>query len=747
MKKTSGKVEATKKIIAAEAPTAPTDKTAPRGETGQSGTSAFSGIITEEYLGTLNGTAGITIYDKMRKSDATVRAILQVITLPIRRANWFVEPASQDPADVEAADFVKHSLFDWMTITWDDFLRQALLMLPYGCMLFEKVFDMKEFEGKTYLVWKKLAPRLPKSIQSWQTADHQDGVQQYLIDGKVVSIPMEKLVVFVNEKEGDNWWGTSVLRAAYKSWYYKTGFEHIDSVAFERQGLGVPYAKMPTGYSASDEDRAASILQNMRAHDKSYVIIPQEYDVGFLDMKATSTRDPRNSIAYHNREITKSVLAQFLELGSTNIGSRALSTDQTDLFLQSIEAVANAIKDVMNKYAVQQLVDFNFNVQQYPKLVYNGISRVDADVLSTAYQRFTQSKGIVPSAGDEKYFREMLGLPERDPDEDDVADPQDVEDQQKTDQQVQDQLQQSEIDHRINKLMFAEGDGTFKPWRKMTFAEKKVNWPKMRSSMDDLEKQFLDQVLPLLQQAKDDYVKRLTQLVNSKDTAGIRDLELKYQGEYRKAIKEILKAGFTTGKLSAAGEMKVSAPANPNDMMVNYDTLADAIVSKQAGDIVYKAKQGLVAGMSKGESVAQTIGAIDADIEAYIKTTAQNTGSVIVGESIGQGRDVVFTDNADDIHALQRSELLDAATCNFCLSMDGRIIPLNDKMAKVGTYHSYCRGMWVEIMKGEEDLPKVTGVPKSIRDRFGGGVNELVQPTQPILRKDSLADQYIQRNK
>ena len=172
----------------------------------------FSGYIYEEYNTDLSGTQGITIYDEMRRSDGTVRSVIQAITLPIRRARWYVEPAGDDSESKQVAEFVEHALLDWQSRTWDDFLRHALLMLPFGVMVFEKVFTLNE-EGK--IIWGKLAPRLPKSIQKWSMEDGGDGIQQRKSDGSIVDIPMEKLCIFVNEMEGDNWWGTSILRAAW----------------------------------------------------------------------------------------------------------------------------------------------------------------------------------------------------------------------------------------------------------------------------------------------------------------------------------------------------------------------------------------------------------------------------------------------------------------------------------------------------------------------------------------------------
>lgn len=160
-----------------------------------------------------------------------------------------------------------------------------------------------------------------------------------------------------------------------KSMFYK-----IDAIASERQGLGVPDGVLPDGYTERDRARMETILKNMRANSQGHVLRPHDYTVGFMDMMAGTTRDPQNSIAHHNRQIMKAVLAQFLELGSAGAtnsggGSHALSKDHSDLFLQSIESIASSIASAINKYAIKQLVDLNFDgVQKYPCLDFDGIT-------------------------------------------------------------------------------------------------------------------------------------------------------------------------------------------------------------------------------------------------------------------------------------------------------------------------------------------------------------------------------------
>ena len=58
-----------------------------------------------------------------------------------------------------------------------------------------------------------------------------------------------------------------------------------------------------------------------------------------------------------------------------------------------------------------------------------------------------------------------------------------------------------------------------------------------------------------------------------------------------------------------------------------------------------------------------------------------------------------------------------------------------------------CRGIWVEILIDEENKPKITGVPNSLRSRIGDATNELLQPRKPIIKKTSAAAKAIDKGK
>jgi hypothetical protein len=143
-------------------------------------------------------------------------------------------------------------------VNWVDFMRQALTMLDFGHSVFEKVYEMTEYKGKPRIGLAKLAPRKQTTIYYWETPDHQPGITQWLLtrtgagETGAIGIPREKLMYFINEREGDNFNGTSLLRYCYKDWHMKSKLTLVNAVGLEKQAVGVPKV---TGQRRPDPER------------------------------------------------------------------------------------------------------------------------------------------------------------------------------------------------------------------------------------------------------------------------------------------------------------------------------------------------------------------------------------------------------------------------------------------------------------------------------------------------------------
>lgn len=393
-------------------------------ELGVSGGSDYAGVALDEYLGTLKGHQGIRMYDKMRRSDAQVRGTLRLVKTPITAAEWFVQPASNNQLDKDAADFIQWNLFESMHHTWNRFLWEALNMLDFGYYPFEQVWEWGYWapnrdraRRREVLYLSKLAPRHPITIYEWKYDNHGEPIAMVQsawsnLGSAEVTIPWEKLIVFTLDEEGNNPEGISILRSAYKHWYYKDNLYKVDAIAKERHGIGIPKVHLPEGYNDSDVQKAEEMGSNLRTNEKSYITLPPRWDVSFLEIK-TNPVDALKSAEHHDLMIARNVLGQFMNLGSTTSGSRALGGSQQEIFVKAVRYISAIISQQINTYIIPRLVDWNFNgISRYPKLKVRRIGEtVDWRGLSVAIRNLVEPGVITPTGELESYISEMMDLP------------------------------------------------------------------------------------------------------------------------------------------------------------------------------------------------------------------------------------------------------------------------------------------------------------------------------------------------
>ena len=378
----------------------------------------LTNLGADEYLPELAFPRSIAVYTRMRRSDATVQALELAITLPIRATDWDVQPASDDPTAKEAADLVYDNLFGGMTHTFDDFLRDALLALFYGFTVFEKVFE----ERGNYIVWRKFAPRHPQTIERFlfDEAGGLAGVRQVGFDPqgrfRQIDIPIEKLLVFIWRREMGNPYGVSVLRAAYKHWFLKDIAYKLQAIALERWAVGIPVGKVPTGTSEQDKQTFLQMLEAMRGHERAAMVLPEDYQIEIIGAEAGQRANQAfvEAIQHHDTMIVKAVLAQFLNLGTGDVGSWALSRDHSQLFLMGLNAVAQWFADHINRYAIPQLCRLNFgeDFADFPELTFTDLRLVlQREVLAEAIGKLVQVGILTPDRSLQDWIRDVFDLP------------------------------------------------------------------------------------------------------------------------------------------------------------------------------------------------------------------------------------------------------------------------------------------------------------------------------------------------
>lgn len=681
-------------------------KTAPRpdmGEKGAPGTQFFAGYISgEEYNTKLQGQAGLKIYDEMRRSDGMIRATILAVTLPIRQAIWRIEPASNDAKDLEIAEFVSNNLFSGMSITWADFLRQALLHLWFGFMIFEQVYKVES--GKVLL--KKLAPRLPKTLYKWNVEEDMGlkSITQFVQKGQTFGhfdIPIEKLLIFTNEQEGANYEGLSLLRSAYKHWYIKNQLYKIDAIKHDRQGVGIPVIGMPENMTeARNPDawkEAKAMGEGLRANERSYIITPFGYTVEMLKMGSTKSTDAIPSIQHHNEQIAVNMLAQFLTLGTTKTGSRALGDSFKSLFLLSLQAIAEYMEDTINRYCINPLVDYNFTTDRYPQLKASNIKEPDFTSMADAVSKLLKVGALTPDEEMENHIREVGKLPTKPEPE-----------KQKT-------TERCTCGH-TKRL----AEGTY--WRGLKEFEKCLNLREIDGRLDKAKEQLIGKI----KDVQKDQVERLARDVAANPatakTKKVGLLSSQIKGElldiYRYGRSQV-KAEFASQRKSpirlaeeratakTLKKAKLNPIRTPEEAQAFIESKSSLIASQMARRYENTALFAELEAQKLGLEKAATISFITDRLTELTDKEARITANYSVVEAFGIGRNVEAETRRDEIKTSYYSAILDTNVCEVCAPLDGIEHEYGDPDYETPNPNclggGQCRCLTVYVMKTEQE--------------------------------------------
>lgn len=407
-------------------------------EIGRVGQRRYGGIFYEEFLSELRGRNGAEVFTEMSNNDETIGAILFAIEMLVRQASWNVEPGGSTAKDREAAEFVK-SCMDDMQQTWIDTISEILSFLTYGWSFHEIVYKRRMGRTKDnrtsskyddgLIGWMKLPIRSQETLYQWEYDDQDNLIgmtQMPPPDFGLITIPMNKAMLFRTRSRKDNPEGRSILRTAYRSWYFKRRIQEIEGIGIERDLAGLPVITTPEGmdiWDKDDEDMNAiragleAMVKNIRRDSTEGLVLPFGYTFELTSTGGSRQFDTNSIIARYDTKISQTVLADFIQLGHESVGSFALSSDKTNLFSMAICAFLDIICQTFNSQGIPALIDINGDhfagVTDYPRLTHGDIEDVDLATMATYIKDMTSIGVIIPDESLEDYVRQLGKLPKR----------------------------------------------------------------------------------------------------------------------------------------------------------------------------------------------------------------------------------------------------------------------------------------------------------------------------------------------
>lgn len=482
----------------------PSNKSINYEEFGTAGTSyAVDGYLQSEYQANLKGNKMFEVYEKMEKSSSRCEAARLSTSLPIQAGSWpFESPDPEDQFYNDMTEKIRKNFEEGMSESLTAFIRQATKYLQFGNYPFEIIWKNPQEEppekDELQTQIKKLAPRHPKTIRRW-IMDDNGGLKEveqytYFSKGKSsvcksVLIPIEKLCIFVNEKDGNNWQGKSIYRSAYRYWFANDKLYNFSLIGAERNAVGVPTVTIDWNIwkEISTEEKpvylatAKDILEKYRIHEYAGFVLLPGMKLEFIDGKFDFTKSIQPMIKDNDRAIAECVLAQFLSTGADSVGSNARFSSEAELFLLSLKSMAKNMAETINVHVIQKLVDYAYygqNINKYPKISCK-LPDFDVEKYFNTITSCVNSKVITPTRVIENNLRNILSLPDLGEDEEGIY--------------------EKETSTSFSGFSETKKHDCSEPqaptWRRdLNNREKKVDFADINKNMDTAEKKLLEAV-------------------------------------------------------------------------------------------------------------------------------------------------------------------------------------------------------------------------------------------------------------
>lgn len=718
-------------------------------EIGFAGDIVFEGFDREESR---VDEISIKDYRKMLDNDTTVEALYNIFTMSILAATYHIDADSNDEGEVQA-ELVRRNLLEpphkgGMQTPMNLFIDQSLAAIYEGFALFEKVYEVRD--GR--LVLKSLAHRDSTTLTLIRDTDGGfGGTKQRAADADgvyhEVTIPAHKCFLFTYGKSRSYLYGRSAFKPLYPRYDKKRRLEYLDSIALQADAIKPKVLQRTADGVVSDQlkkarNKALEVLGRLGKRN-SVASLPYGYK---LDVLNTEGRDPHQSIERQNSEMARafhaSVILTATQGSASNVGSYSLSTNQKDLLQTAITGVMRLLEAHINQYLIADLIDLNFAERHYPEFHFD---TPDESIISAVFEAFkllVQKDKVSDdiATGIEESTATRLGIDLEAIKKRRQEDAENDKFTGKENENADDDKDGGsggdagkflgEDDSAANEVAVPEPHEHVAIDRDLTNAEKRVKF-------DAIEKWIVEQEASFETAATEELRKAVADIS--------LDEEFTLPASYSALLAKQYRTAYNYGKLSAADEQKLPAPALKAELKAREKQYVDFIINMQTEDVRNiiageKLKRPInladdddidedaVGSISSGNIDGKTRHALLESIgllaSAWITQAVLGTKGAIISQGMNDGRDDSFAsfDEDDDTSVYQWSARMEKNTCPICAELDGKVISANERRTTFQRppKHINCKCIWTRISALNKDykLPSITGIDNKLIGRL-----------------------------
>lgn len=356
---------------------------------------------------------------KALEKDGKLLCIEQALTLPILSAGWRIVPAEGGEAIAEELEtFLRMgSLEGGMQTPFNMVIAQATSARAYKKAFFEKVY--REQDGKVFYDAIRFRPaetcRIARdphtgAYKGYRQSPVRQGMPK-LADTNDVDILPPYAWVHINGQRRNPLSGVSELQVPL--WCHETKMK----IMYLWTTFLATQAEPRITTTGQDPDGSARKLAALRGGGVAG--LPNGTEVHVLESNGTAAQTFMDMVNYLDTQMSASVLAGFTDLtsGATGTGSYALSQDQSDFFVQSLEAYSAELAESITHNILGDLVVYNYGRKaKFPKFEFEPLADGDVDRCITLLQGLSNGQSVLPFAFVEELAMKTANYLELDPD-------------------------------------------------------------------------------------------------------------------------------------------------------------------------------------------------------------------------------------------------------------------------------------------------------------------------------------------
>ena len=350
---------------------------------------------TDETLRTRGGGKGLRLYAELKR-DAHCGAVLQKRRLAVVTREWHVDPASEAPADVRAAERVRAQLD---ALGFDRVCENLLEAVLTGYAVAEVIWEARENELAVAAVKARWPGRFVFGVEGRPRLLTREAPAQG------IELPERKFIVHTHGGMEDSPYGLGLGSTLFWPVFFKRQGITFWLTFADKFGNPTAVGKYPLGASATEQAKLLAALESL-SHDTG-VTIPEGMVIELLEAQRSGTVNTHDALCrYMDEQISEAVLGETLTTNVGATGSLAAGQIHNEVREEIAKADADLLSAVLNHTLARWITELNDPAAAPPTVWRDFTEPEDLDARATR-DKTLHDMGLEPE--DATYWERVYG--------------------------------------------------------------------------------------------------------------------------------------------------------------------------------------------------------------------------------------------------------------------------------------------------------------------------------------------------